>query len=95
MQDDDIIPLLLELRRPTFVTLDSDYYRRDLCHERYSVVYLEIDEDDVAEFVRRFLRLREFNAQAKRMGTVIRASAAGISYWRRRVQREVRATWPD
>ena len=54
-----------------------------------------VDEDDAAEFVRRVLRLGEFNIQAKRMGAVIRASSAGIAYWRRRVQREVRAAWPD
>ena len=95
MQDDDIVPLLLQLRRPTFATCDSDFYRRELCHERYCLMYLDVDEDDVAEFVRRLMRLREFNTQAKRMGTVIRASPAGISYWRRQVQHEVRAAWPD
>lgn len=95
MQDEEIIRLLHELRRPTFCTFDSDFYRRDLCHERYCLVFLDVDEDHAAEFVRRVLRLAEFSTQATRMGAVIRASVAGFSYWRRRAQRQIRATWPD
>ena len=95
MQDDEVIRLLCELRRPTFFTLDSDFYRRVLCHDRYCLVYLEADEDDVADFVRRVLRLREFNTQAKRVGAVIRASVSAYSYWRKRAQSQFRRTWPD
>jgi hypothetical protein len=35
MNDPELIPLLLALNRPTFVTLDSDFYDRRLCHEKY------------------------------------------------------------
>jgi len=31
MKDDEIIPLLLDCDRPTFFTLDSDFYDRRLC----------------------------------------------------------------
>ena len=95
MQDEEIVPLLLDLRRPTFFTCDAGFYNRGLCHARYAIAYLQVDEDDVAEFVRRLLRLREFNTQAKRMGTVIRVSATGISYWQKHVERELRTSWRE
>ncbi|MGH2541569.1 MAG: hypothetical protein ACRDIB_02150, partial [Ardenticatenaceae bacterium] len=31
IKDDEIIPLLHDLRRPTFFTLDSGFFSRDLC----------------------------------------------------------------
>lgn len=34
MQDEEILPFLLSLRRPTFFTLDEDFYKPRLCHAR-------------------------------------------------------------
>lgn len=65
MKDHAIIPLLHELDRPTLFTLDSDFYDRRLRHEKYCLVHLDIDEDMVAEFVRRLLRHSELNTKAK------------------------------
>jgi hypothetical protein len=42
MQDEEIIPLLHQLNRPTFFTRDSDFYHRPLCHSRYCLVYLDV-----------------------------------------------------
>ena len=81
MKDDEIIPLLLQLRRPTFFTLDTDFYERNLCHVRYCLVCMDVKQDEAATFVRRLLRHEEFNTQAKRMGKVIRLSSAGLSVW--------------
>lgn len=36
--DEEIIPLLLRLRHPTFFTRDSDFYERRLCHPKYCLV---------------------------------------------------------
>ena len=72
MQDDEIIPLLLRVRRPTFFTRDGDFYSRKLCHAKYGLVYLAVEKYEVAAFVRRLLRHPEFDTQAKRMGSVIR-----------------------
>lgn len=81
IQDDEIIPLLHQLRRPTFFTRDADFFDRKLCHQRYCLVYLDIDKYEAALFVRRVLRHPELDTQAKRMGTVIRVSHTGLSMY--------------
>ncbi|SRR5260370_23403788 len=41
MKDDELIPLLHQLDRPTFFTLDGDFYDRRLRHEGYCLVHLD------------------------------------------------------
>lgn len=93
MKDAEIIRLLHELTRPTFFTRDDDFYTRRLCHQGYCLAYLDVDDDAVAEFVRRTLRHREFNTRAKRMGTVIRVSAERIHVWRKRAKHTEAVDW--
>jgi hypothetical protein len=93
MHDDEIIPLLLRMRRPTFFTRDQDFYQRRLCHPRYAIAYLAVDKNEVATFVRRFLRHPALNTLAKRLGSVIRVSSAGLSIWRSYARRELRLEW--
>ena len=95
MDDDEIIPFLQSLRRPTLFTRDFDFYRRDLCHKRYCLVCLAIRKSEVADYAVRLLRHREFNAQAKRMGTVIGVSPTGLSVWRRHADRVSLLPWND
>jgi hypothetical protein len=80
-------------RQPTFFTRDDDFYERHLCHARYCLVYLSVSRYDAAIFIRRLLRLPEFNTQAKRMGTVIRVSMVGIFLWRRHAEQETFVSW--
>lgn len=61
MQDEEIISLLLGMRRPTLFTLDRDFYKRGLCHARYSLVYMDVKQSEAAIFVRRVLRHPELN----------------------------------
>jgi hypothetical protein len=82
MPDREIIPLLHGLPRPTFFTRDEHFYERHLCHARYCLVYLAVAKAEVATFVRKLLRHRQFNTAAKRMGTVIRVSPVGFALWR-------------
>lgn len=93
MQDEEVIPLLLKLRRPTFFTRDDDFYERRLCHAKYGLVYLAVQKYEAAAFVRRLLRHPEFNTQAKRMGTVIRVSQAGLACWRLHAEKPVSFAW--
>lgn len=93
MKDDDIIPFLHQLRRPTFFTRDEDFHDRRLYHARYCLVYLAVRKDEVAIFVRRLLRHPEFNTEAKRMGTVIRVAHVGLSVWRLHAEQELRIDW--
>ncbi len=93
MQDADVIPLLLEQRRPTFFTRDEDFHDRRLCHAKYCLVYLAVDKYEVATFVRRLLRHSACSTQARRMGSVIRVSSAGLSIWRLRSPRQRLLAW--
>ena len=93
IQDDEIIPLLLKLRQPTFFTLDDDFYSRHLCHERYGVICVDVAQYEAAAFVRRFLRHKNFDTEVKRMGTVARLSHAGIFLWRLHGENETRLDW--
>lgn len=95
MKDQEIIPLLLQLHRPTFFTRDVDFFKRNLCHERYCLVWLKVGPLEVAAYVRRLLRHHDFDTQAKRMGAVIRVSPTGLAVWRRHAVREARLAWHD
>jgi predicted nuclease of predicted toxin-antitoxin system len=93
MKDDEIISLLHQSDRLTFFTLDEDFYDRRLCHGGYCLVYLDVEEEMLAETVRRFLRYRAFNSKAKRMGRVIRAFPTGLTVWRIHEEQEGRLSW--
>lgn len=93
IKDEDIIPWLLQLSRPTFFTLDSDFYERSLCHREYCLVCLDVKQNEAAVFVRRLLRHKEFNTQAKRMGRVIRLSVVGLSVWEIYGEKESSFSW--
>lgn len=93
MKDREIIRLLHGLTRPTFFTLDADFYDRRLCHERYCLVHLDIEDDEAAEFIHRVLRHRQFNTWAKRSGRVVRASRNGIACWRVHQTEEANVSW--
>jgi hypothetical protein len=88
MTDEEIIPLLHQLRSGTFFTRDADYYEPWLCHASYCLVYLDIPSEDVALMVRRFLRHPRFRTWAKRSGKVIRVSYAAIRVWHLRAGQE-------
>ena len=93
MQDDEIIPFLLTFSRPTFFTLDADFYKQRLCHAGYGLVYRAVTDFDTATFVRRVLRHPQFDTEAKRMGVVMRVSLADISVWRLHAAREAHVAW--
>jgi hypothetical protein len=95
MQDDEIISFLLKQRRPTFFTRDDDFYDRQLCHARYGIVYLTVDKNEVAAFIRRLLSHPACDTQAKRLGSVIRVSSAGLSLWRLRATKLQSLDWED
>ena len=82
MGDDEIIPMLLTLSRPTLISVDSDFNKHSLCHAKYGIVHLGIPHPQAAQFARKVLRQSEFNSQAKRLGLVISASHVGLRVWR-------------
>ncbi len=48
IKDEDIIPLLHQLRSVTFFTRDMGFYHRHLCHADYCLVCLSIGQYEVA-----------------------------------------------
>ena len=93
MQDEELIPFLLEQRSPTFFTRDSDFYEQQLCDRRYCLVFLDVDKQEVAAFVRRVLRHPACSTQANRMGGVFRVSSAGLWFWRLHASKELVLRW--
>lgn len=94
MKDEKIIPFLHKFRRPTFFTRDLGFYDRRLCHAKYCLVCLAVNQYEAASFIRRFLRHPGFNTQAKRMGNVMRVSHRGIRMWRLHGEEEEELRWP-
>jgi hypothetical protein len=91
--DEQIIPFLLQRRRPTFFTRDLGFFDRRLGHRRYCLVCLALAKHEVATFVRRVLNHNELDTQAKRMGTVIRVSHQGLRVWRLNADEEQSLEW--
>jgi hypothetical protein len=95
VEDDEIVRLLHGLKSVTFFTLDSDFYKRQLCHPGYCLVYLDIEDHEAAIFVRRFLRHPSFDTLAKRTGKVVRITHTRVRVWQLHSEREQELTWPS
>lgn len=93
IQDDEIIPLLLHLRRPTFVTRDFDFYKPGLRHARYCLAFMDVGQYEVASFARRLLQHPMFETEAKRLGSVIRVHHTGMAAWQLGHEREQHYPW--
>jgi len=93
MKDNEIIPLLHHLDRPTFFTLDGDFYDRRLFHQGYCLVHLDMEEEIVAEYIRRFLRQSAFKSKGNRMGRIIRISSTNLVVWHFHQRQETRLSW--
>jgi hypothetical protein len=82
---DDRIPTLLRtLKRPTFVTIDSDFWHRRLCHPDYCILYFYLRDDQqplIPDLLRALLRHPEFHTRAARMGKVACISTESVDYW--------------
>jgi hypothetical protein len=81
MKDDEIRSHLNRERNVTFHTQDVDLYHPSWRHPNYGVVYYDVAPDDLAEYLRRFLRHPQFRTHAQRRGKVVRVTAQGISVW--------------
>ncbi len=95
MPDDQILTLLRQQRRPTFITRDRDFFKKQLCGDRFCLAYLDVHPLQLAKFVRRLLRHREFKSWSQRRGCVLRVANRGISTWRIRVPQIGRYDWVD
>lgn len=93
--EQQILPLLRKLGRPTFITRDLGFFDPRWCHEKYALICLAVSQSEVARLTRRFLRHPAFNTKAKRMGAVVRVTPAELRVWRLRADKQQRVAWPD
>ncbi|CAG0989436.1 hypothetical protein METP3_02555 [Methanosarcinales archaeon] len=93
MKDEEIIPLLHQLRFPTFFTRDLGFYERSLGHSNYCIVCLSVCQHEVASFIRRFLKHPTFDNNRKRIGKVVHISHIGIRIWHLHAEKEEKIAW--
>ncbi len=94
--DDNILVLLHRLKHPTLFTRDVDFFHRDLAHENYALVWLDVAPGEAALFVRRFLRHPRFRTKAARLGVVARVHHDGVHFWQRHRTEVQNVPWlPD
>lgn len=94
MHDDEIITLILGMRRVTLFTRDRDFSHARLAHPAFCLVRLDCSQGQAADFVRRILRHPLLRTQDQRMGLVVRASHEGLRVWRRNAD-EQQLLWPS
>lgn len=82
--DENIIPLLHQIRGVTFFTRDQDFFAANLCHPAYCLAFLNVPQAEAADYIRRFLRHPTFHTQAQRMGLVARLHPGGVQFWQMR-----------
>ena len=89
----EVIPLLHTLRRPTFFTRDRDFYHPWLRHPGYCLVFLEVEPNEVASFIRRFLRHPSFRTQVQRVGKLVHVHKNEINFRQVNVNEERKVAW--
>lgn len=95
LQDEQhILPLLRASPRPTFFTRDLGFFDNRWCHRDYGLVCLAVSQNEVARFVREFLRHPAFKVKAKRLGAVIRVGPVDLRVWRWHAHEEEVVEWP-
>lgn len=57
------------------------FYKPILRHRSYCLVCLDVEFDEAAEFIRRFLRHTSFRTRTQRMGKVVRVRSSNVSQW--------------
>ena len=92
-QDESLIPILHHLAEPMFFTMDRHFFRADWAHGSYGLAWLDVADNEAAEFIRRFLRHPAFNTQSKRLGVVARVRGAGVCFWRKGQPHLQRVEW--
>lgn len=89
----EVIPLLHHLKHPTFFTRDHGFYHPTLRHREYCLVYLDVWDDEAAQYLRRFLRHPAFRDHVNRMGKVVRVHHSALSYWPVGSEAETTISW--
>ena len=81
IKDEQIVTLLQQTSGILFITRDNDFFKKEYCHSKYCLVFLDLGKYEVAYFIRKFLKHPSFNSSRKRMRKVIKISQTFIQYY--------------
>lgn len=85
IEDDAIASILLQQKRPTFVTLNYvDFWRKMAAHPDYCVVCFKLSLErklEIPDRLRDLFYLADFKTQRKRMGKIISVTDSGIEHY--------------
>jgi hypothetical protein len=73
--------------------LDHGFYHPTLLHQGYCLVFLDVWDDEVVDYIRRFLRHQAFRTRTQRLGKIVRVRPSGVSYWEVRQRGEHTLNW--
>jgi hypothetical protein len=94
---DERVPAILQtLKQPTFVTIDHDFWDRELCHPGYSILFFDVDDDEqelLPGMLRALFRRPQFRTRAVRMGKVARVGKTAVQWWQVRSVRLQEFSW--
>ena len=93
IKDDRIQTVLHQLKQPTFFSWDRDFYKRELLHRHHCIVYLDVKQFEIAEYIRKTLKHEAFSTKTSRMGKVIRVSPTLVQYWELNANEEKHFFW--
>ena len=85
IKDDAIPSLLLQVRQPTFITINADdFWRRIAPHQSYCIVAFAFPKErrhEVPPLLRDLFRLEPFKTKSRRMGKMIRGADPGLAFY--------------
>lgn len=83
--DPEIPSLLLQLRQPTFVTINyRHFWGKRFLHADYCIVCLKLSQEEsgrVSDVLRAVLHNPQFRAKRQRLGKVISWTETQLSHW--------------
>lgn len=77
--DYEIISVLQRFRDVTFLTSDRDYYKPNLLHKKYCLVWFDVDQKLFSIYARMFLSHKYFKVRRNRIGKIIRVHLSGMN----------------
>jgi hypothetical protein len=95
--DERVPEILRTVRRPTFITVDQDFWDRRWCHPDYCILYFALSDEQqfqLPDLLRALLRLPEFRSRAGRMGKVARVRPTAVEWWQFPPGDLHQLTWP-
>jgi hypothetical protein len=95
--DDRVAEILLEVVKPTFVTIDRDFWDRRLCHPDYCILCFDLRDDQqnlLPRWLRALVQQKGFDTRAARMGKVARVGPKRIDFFEHLAAHVKHLDWP-